>query len=163
MFQDEAGFPDNVTGDDAQFALPVDATLRLRMYRGDSFTFALQVFADPNTGELSAVGPNQPAPPGLVVQNLTGWRVWCTVKRNYGDPDNQAVTQLDNLALGGVTFALAVSGKLSVTIPAIATRAFPNWIQRLLVDLQGKDVAGTIRTIAAGLLSVIPDVTNAIT
>jgi hypothetical protein len=141
----------------------VSRRLRLAMYRGDSKSFTRQVLFNATTDEYRTIAPAlEQVPSGFAALNLTGWRVWFTVKYHYPDPDQSAVMQLDNLSLGGIVIATPATGVLVATTPPIATRLFPDSDMALVCDLQGKDASANIRTFDSGILVVSPDITNAI-
>lgn len=145
--------------------VPDQSALELVAYRGDTFTFTRQVYADQN-GNLTSVDPTNPEdipPPNFKVQDLTGWRVTCTIKRSYSDPDNQAVVQLDTATLGGVTIlSPAQLGKCQTSVPPLVSRGLPDWTTIMLVDLKGKDPSGNMRTLASGTIAFLPSVTSTI-
>lgn len=130
------------------------------MNRGDTLFFVDQVVQDLVTGQLSAVPAGQPLPSGAVPVDITGFSIWFTAKSEYPDPDNRAVAQLDNHALGGVVITQATLGKFSVTMPALATRDFPDSDVALVFDIQVEDLAGRVSTIEKDTLTVAPDVTR---
>lgn len=124
------------------------------MTRGDSLIF------DVNVVKASAGGGTSP-------QDITGWFLWCTLKRTYSDPDQLAVAQVTTApssvpAGGSLVIVLAVAGQARVSIPPIATRGFPDGPTTIVYDVQGRDPAGNIYTIEPGDIVVSPDVTNSI-
>jgi hypothetical protein len=126
------------------------------MFRGDTYVFQITVVQEPMT---RGAGPTS--------QNVTGWLFWCTLKRTVSDPDQLAVAQVtstptSNPAGGGIVFLNAPAGIIQVTIPAIATRGFPDGVVRLVGDVQGKDTFGNIWTVERFELDVEPDVTSTI-
>ena len=122
------------------------------MARGDTFIFQVQVLQPPAG-----------APPGTppVPTNITGWFLWFTAKYTYVDPDSRAVSALTS-ASSAVTITQPVSGTVVITMPPIATYAFPDGPVKLVYDVQGKDTSGNIYTIETGTITVYPDVTRAI-
>ncbi len=130
------------------------------MSRGDTLVFALQVFRDLTTNKLTS-WPINGAPPGNVAHPITGYTMWFTAKWYYTDPDNRAVSQLTN-ATAAITFTEATTGKALVTMPALATRAFPDGPVTLVYDVQVMDTDGNISTTEAGTILVTPDCTRAI-
>lgn len=123
--------------------------------RGDTIIFPFQVVTVGPGGGSSAV-------------NITGWGFWCTVKRNIHDPDRLAVAQITlttSYPAGGtitIVNEFAGQGQGQVSIPAIATRGFPDGVVRLVYDIQGQDTLGNIFTVESGTIDVDPDVTQAI-
>ena len=124
------------------------------MFRGDTLVFDVQVFQAPQFG----APPGTPTPP----QNITGWFMWFTAKFHASDADSQAVSQVTSAPLGGIVFVDALSGRAEITMPAIATRSFPDGPVALIYDVQTKDLLGRISTVDAGTLTVNPDATRAI-
>jgi len=124
------------------------------MRRGDSLIFPVQVVKTTPGGSMAP-------------QDLTGWFLWCTIKRTVSDPDPLAVAQVTTApssvpAGGSLALLVATAGQAQVSIPPIATRGFPDGRVRLVYDVQGKDGAGNIFTVEVGEIEVEPDVTNSI-
>lgn len=96
-------------------------------------------------------------------QNVTGWVFWFTVKRFATDPDEKALFQArsDDLS-GAVTIDVAVTGQITVRMPASVTRLFPDTPTRVVWDVQAKNVAGEIATIDEGRIKITPDITRAV-
>jgi hypothetical protein len=135
------------------------------MFRGDSLYFVDQVFQDPITGEMMTVpvtNPPSPPPPGKVPFNLTGCHVWVTVKYQWADVDAQAVLEVDNQALGGVTLG-TVQGQFTTLGPPAAFALQADSPVDLRLDIQVKDTTGRVTTVEWGKLTVSPDVTRATT
>jgi hypothetical protein len=89
------------------------------------------------------------------------------VKRTVSDPDQLAVAAVTTTPTsiplgGGITWVARTAGQALVTVPALATRSFPDGRVRLEYDVQGKDPSGNIFTVEDGAVIVRPDVTNAI-
>jgi|HubBroStandDraft_5_1064220.scaffolds.fasta_scaffold62542_2 hypothetical protein len=114
-------------------------------YRGDDFTFDL------------TIRHRNPQFPDACPQpvDLTGYVVWCALKYNFGDPDNQAAAFLSSPS-GGVTIVNVPLGLVSVTLPAIATYAFPDGKVRLYSTVKSKSPTGVVLTEEVGLLDVWP-------
>lgn len=95
-------------------------------------------------------------------QNVTGWIFWFTVKRFATDPDQNAIFQArsDDLS-GAVTIDVAVTGQVTVRMPAFSTRLFPDTPTRVVWDVQSKNVVGEIATVDEGKIKITPDVTRA--
>ena len=121
--------------------------------RGDTLLVPVQVLAVP-----SGLPPD--SQPQIV--DITGWKLWFTVKKYLADPDSLAVFQGTTVS-GDVVITAATSGKALCTMPAISTRALPDGVTRLIYDVQGKDLTGIISTVERGVITVTPDVTRAIT
>lgn len=96
-----------------------------------------------------------------VAQNITGWDLWFTAKHRVGDPDNQAVIQ-KRLSTGGISVVSAAAGTAFVALLPGDTSSLPATTVKLFADVQGKDGAGNIYTLQRGTLTVLADVTDAI-
>jgi len=129
--------------------------------RGDTLGFQIQALSNAQTGQYGAIWPGEPMPPNTAPVNLAGWRVIFTAKYEFPDWDNQAVWQLDNEMLGGVSTP-GTGGGVSVSGPAINTTGFGDGPVRLVYDVQGIDSSGNVHTFETGSLPVLPDVTRAI-
>lgn len=116
----------------------------LVMFRGDSFPYEFQIKRNE------------------VPVDLTGFTLWWTAKRYVSDPDQQAVSRLDNGLLGGVTIVDALQGKVRAVMPASATLLFPDTASNLFYDLQMKDLSGVVTTVDSGTIAVSADVTRTI-
>ena len=94
-----------------------------------------------------------------VRQDITGWTLWVTAKRAVADADGVAVFRLKT---GGQGIALTdpTAGLATAAIPAGATDGLEEETI-LYVDVQGKDGAGKVRTLASGTIVVVPDITRA--
>jgi hypothetical protein len=138
---------------------PSNTTCPKAIQRGDTLTFPFQVTVDPILGTLGTCIPNK-LPPDLVPQALTGWQLWFTLKLYYSDPDSQAVAQLDNMTLGGVTVTSAHQGLAKAVVPNTVTQTFPDGPVTLYYDIQAKDPAGNVTTLESGTTTVGPDVTR---
>jgi len=97
-----------------------------------------------------------------VAQNLTGWKVWWTVKQYVSDPDNQAVHfAASDDGSGDIAVSDAPNGKVAISMPPVKTVAFPDEAVTVVYDIQGKDAGGVVRTFEVGTIIVSPDVTRA--
>lgn len=99
---------------------------------------------------------------GAIIENITGWaKFWFTVKRKTTDAD-PGVFQLTSGS--GIALIDAPNGLLEVTVaPAnLADSSLLGYTTRLVFDLQGKDAAGNIWTLAAGTFLVKADSTRAV-
>lgn len=134
----------------------------LTMFRGDDAVLLRQVLVNPQTLQLVTIGPADPYPPGFASQIITGWYIVFTAKYQFPDPDNRAVWQGDTALLGGVTITFPVAGKYQITLPAAATRAFPDGPVVLVYDTK---ITSTFLptpetvTIESGTLTVAPSAT----
>jgi hypothetical protein len=133
-----------------------------KMRRGDTLFIKLQIFRDLNSGELSAIDQGDPYPIGpkggpMVPQDLTGFqRVLFTMKNFYADPDNRAIAQLDELALGGITITIATAGLLTIAVPPSTTGAFVDTVTTCIYDVRTKDATGNVQTVDAGTVEIDP-------
>lgn len=133
-----------------------------QLFRGDTLFFLDSVWMDVLTKAIFTVPVQNIPPPNASPYSLAGVRIWVTVKNYVPDPDAAAVMDLDNQALGGVTIISATQGTFSVTGPAQATIQFPDSPVPLEFDIQLKTATGEIYTIERGTLTVLPDITRAV-
>ena len=152
---------------DACVGKEVEPLTNRRARRGDSLVFTFQIVKNLATGQLMTViesGTIPPNfPPNSVPQDVTGFTVWFTLKRTTVDPDSQAVAQLDNVNIGGVTISNYAQGQGTVVVGPQATTNFPDGRVHLVYDIQVKDLGGNITTVESGTYCIGPDVTRAIT
>lgn len=123
-----------------------------RSYRGDTLTFQLTVYQPP---------PAQSAP-----QDLTGWFVQFTAKKQHADQDPQAVavSKTSGTAPNVVTFPFgAPRGILQVMVGPLNTITLGDGRVRLVYDVQIIDPAGNVTTVERGVWTVEPDVTRSTT
>lgn len=114
------------------------------MYRGDSFKLKLQVVDDQ----------------GAAV-DLTGAKVWATLKRNMTELDPQGIAQVfSNGTSPGITFPQITAGIVLVTFPPACTYYLPDDPVILYYDVQVRLADGTVGTVDLGTVNVIPDVTR---
>lgn len=116
---------------------------KLEMFRGDSqkYTFSVKV--------------NGAAPPG----GIAGWTFWMTAKTDLNDPDVDAVFQVLN-----VDFTIEDPDLAEVSVVILPTKTVDLPITAdttYLFDVQGKETAGAIHTLAFGTLKVRLDATRA--
>jgi hypothetical protein len=121
------------------------------MYRGDTYAFDIQVTKRSAGSEIG------------VPENITDWKLWFTAKRTYSDWDSMAAVRLSSEPNDGIIFIDPVNGKAEITIPPVKTVGYPDGPVVLVYDVQAKDTNGRIFTVEGGTLTVIPDVTRAIT
>jgi hypothetical protein len=95
--------------------------------------------------------------------NLAGALLWFTAKRRLSDTDAQAVLRLGSPGTGltGITITDSPNGAITVTVPAGATDALPDFTVTLYWDLQYRSAGGRVATANSGTLLVSPDVTRA--
>lgn len=116
---------------------------KLRMHRGDSASFDVRAYqAD-----------------GVTPQALTGATVWFSAKNRTTDDDTAAVIRKSTVG-GGVTIVDAAAGRARIDLAPADTSGFAGPVT-LLWDVQARDGAGAVRTLAYGRLFVEPDVTRA--
>lgn len=122
------------------------ATIAEQAYRGDTVTF--------DVINIKRGGVTVPFTAG-------GYSFWCTGKRAVTAADVDAVFQVTGTvgAKGSVT--APIDGKLSVKLLPPATSALAPVVTDLQVDVQYKDPAGDVWTVASGVLTILPDVTVA--
>lgn len=93
---------------------------------------------------------------GTAVDLSTWQKFYFTAKRSLSDADTDAVIRLTSM--DGLDITAAAAGVIYLVVPRSATVDLPARRARLYADLQGKDAAGQIVTLAAGLVTVLPDV-----
>ncbi len=120
------------------------------MFRGDALSFPVQV--------LTPAVPSLPNSP-LVPANITGWKMWATLKFYLSDPDVRAVSQVTQTG-GGIVFVQPLSGIAIVTFPTGATQNFPDGPVDLVYDVRAEDPAGNAKTIDFGTITVWPGSTR---
>ncbi len=128
------------------------------MYRGDSLILTRGV--NPKVFTITDTETCAPI-------DLTGSTVWFTVKSTLVEPDQQAIAALKSGVVstkGSVTILdqTQYRGQVKIVLDPSATINFPDGVVKLVYDVQWKDVDGIIRTIEAGIISVIPDATRAV-
>jgi hypothetical protein len=102
-----------------------------------------------------------------VVQDLSGWELWCTIKRDLALADDAAgvlqYTIGDGITVSDwvVDGSLRTGALLSVSIPHADTVSLTVG-QRYQYDVQGRSPAGLIYTLIRGEVSVLPEVTQAV-
>jgi hypothetical protein len=97
-------------------------------------------------------------------RDITGWLIWFTVKRYVSDPDNVAVFQArSDDGSGAVDIVQPLIGAVNLTMPALATRGFPDTPTTLTYDVQARDGLGTVVTVEEGSIRVEPHATASIT
>lgn len=122
------------------------------MYRGDTLEMSVQARrVDPRSG-------------AILPYNLTGAKVWITIKRAVDDGDTAALAQVSTVSStpvgGSVTIDPAPeSGWLDIVVPPAATLALPAVEQWLVYDVQLLDQLGRVKTILKGRIQILPDVT----
>jgi hypothetical protein len=96
--------------------------------------------------------------------NLSGVTIWFTAKPTPAEQDVDAPIRLDNADLGGVTvISPAAGGTFSATAPPVATVSFPDGDVVLEYDVQIQDTMGNLFTVEKGNLTVVADITRALT
>lgn len=95
--------------------------------------------------------------------NLTGAKVWFTVKPTYATFDTEAVVVANSDdGSGDVVITDAENGLVTCRMQPISTRSFPDGDVTLLYDVQVKDAAGDVSTVDEGTITVKPDLSRAI-
>lgn len=91
--------------------------------------------------------------------DLTGGKMWFTIKTNASVADGSATLQLSSPASGIVFSGTPTDGTATLTITAAQTAALVP--QTYYYDIQVKNSAGAITTLASGTLTVDADITQA--
>lgn len=119
----------------------------LQMFRGDSTEFVVPILRN-----------------GIPIDVGTLQNAWFTGKLAYAYADNLAIISRTLVPVGGISLIAPTSlGQLLVIMDPLQTRGLPDGPVKLVYDCQVKDAAGLIFTVDAGTLTVLPDVTRAIT
>lgn len=114
----------------------------LRVKRGDSTTIAIAAKKRD----------------GVTPQPLTGMTLRFTAKAHREDGDGSAVISKWSPS-GGITIDDAILGLATVTLAPSDTSGFTG-PRTLYWDVQMSDGAGSVKTLADGLLYVLPDITR---
>jgi hypothetical protein len=120
------------------------------MFRGDSRTIT-----------VAALQPD-----GVTAQNITGWTLWFTAKLAILDADGAAIFQKKTGGLG-ITITSGAGGLASIALAptdtdgTMATGTLTS--VDLFCDLQGKDGAGNVATLATGKLTILAEITRTTT
>jgi len=119
--------------------------MNFSMFRGDTSILNLAVTQD-----------------GVPV-NIAGATIWMTAKRSVEDPDTKAVFQAKTP--DDIEIVDGAAGLAKITIPAGATASVileHNQPLNLAYDVQIKTATGIVSTIDGGTVTLLPDVTRAI-
>lgn len=112
------------------------------MYRGDTPTIDIAVFADD----------------GVTPFDLTGCSVWYTAKRNKNDADADAVIQCDTTN-GQLTITNPTAGLIEA-VPLASDTASLTELTNLWDDVQVRTAADRTYTVYEGMLQIRLDVTR---
>lgn len=88
--------------------------------------------------------------------DLTGGKLYFTMKNNFTDADGSAIIALSSPA-SGIVITSAPTGAATFTITAAQSAAFV--VGSYKYDVQFKDVNGLIKTLVRGIVTVDYDVT----
>ena len=116
-------------------------SIKLEIYRGDEPTYILTI---------KNYGANV---------NLTGYKIWFTVKESYSDADDDAVIQMSSADVSEIEILDQTSYKGQVKIYLSKTETALLSQGTYVFDVQMKTSAGKILTVVAGDLIVKSDVT----
>lgn len=99
--------------------------------------------------------------------DLTGCKVWFTLKYRVQDSDAAALAQVTTDSSvpvgGGVTILDAKNGQIGIRVPPAATSGLADQTWELPYDIQVKDPTEDIATAETGTIIIDADVTRAIT
>lgn len=99
-----------------------------------------------------------------VVVDITGWKVWYTVKQSYAELDANATFRADTTdATGAVAITNGPAGEITVKMPPSATFGMADTDVTLYYDVQVKNLDDEVSTVDSGTIVVSPDVTRATT
>jgi hypothetical protein len=138
----------------------MSTTVNRELRRGDSLFFLDSAWKDLTTEDIFTVPAGQQPPPNSAPVDLTGAKIWFTVKNAVNDPDRAAVVSLFTPS-SGVAVLIAAQGTFSVTGDPNTFAAYGDMPVDFVFDLQLKEASGRITTIETGTLVVTPDVTRA--
>ena len=96
---------------------------------------------------------------GVSILDLTGAKLWFTIKTASTVADGSATLQLSSPASGIVLSGTPTDGTATMTMTAVQTAALTP--QSYVYDIQVKLSSGTIWTLASGTLTVNSDITQA--
>lgn len=94
------------------------------------------------------------------VVNISGAKIWFTVKKGYEDTDANAIFQLDSDTVTEIEITDAVAGKAVIYIKASDTSGLA--IRSYFFDIQIVETGREPRTLIIGMLIVRVDVTLSI-
>lgn len=120
-----------------------------KLIRGDTFELDITVYQ----------------PDGSTPFDLSGSKVWSTIKRQLSDADAQAVSRVDSVGTsiptgGSVTISpTPTDGTVNVRHPASCTLGFDPACTSLVYDVQIKDQYDRVFTVDHGTITLEPDVT----
>lgn len=120
---------------------PLSANGNLATTRGDSTIFYVTCTED-----------------GAAV-DLTGCKLWFTVKRNLSDLDVDAIIRRTTDTAMGIVVATPQTGIAVITLDPVQTVTLLR-AETLFWDIQVRTFAGLINTAASGLMDVALDVTR---
>jgi len=96
-------------------------------------------------------------------KNITGFKVWFTVKNQVNEPDTLAVFKAaSDDGSGHVTIVNASLGQVRCVMPSLFTQQLADAETVLFYDVQLRDASDEIITIEKGQLLVEPDVTRSV-
>lgn len=91
--------------------------------------------------------------------DLTGAKVWFTVKRNITDPDSSAVIQ--KISTGALSVVDPKMGLIRINLLTSDTSNLENsWYYSYIWDIKVLDTAGNLITTTYGSLGVVPGITG---
>ena len=96
-----------------------------------------------------------------IVQDITGWSFWFTIKRDNALPDEKALLQ--KTVGDGIQIVTPANGLIRITV-YLSDRTALNAGSNYKFDIQCKDSEGRIVTIsgAGGIIEILADTTHAI-
>lgn len=94
------------------------------------------------------------------VVDITGAKIWFTLKESYDDLDVNAAVQLTTDNAAEISITDATNGLAVIYIKNTHTSGLS--IRSYFMDVQIKEVDRELRTIVYGTMAVIPDVTLSI-
>lgn len=107
---------------------------------------------DTNTFQVTAIRANQ-------VVNLTGAKMWFTVKEHIWDQDDDAVLALNSVDdASQIVSSLPTSGQFQIQLTPADTDTLDRYAY--LYDVQVKEADGTVTTVQKGKLYLNKDVTR---
>ncbi|SRR5216684_1394898 len=131
--------------------------------RGDTILFYSAIYIEPD-GTVFTVPVTVPKimiPDNAVAYDLTNNRIIFTLKKSITDQDNQAVAQVDNKLLGGITVLFPLLGSFSVLVQPSKTTALPNNpTTPLAFDIKIIDPGGKVSTVETGTFTVVQNCTQ---
>ena len=117
----------------------------ITFYQGNSVDINLSVFRADNGAAF----------------DITGSKIWFTIKSAYTDPDSSALLQVTS-DTSAISFVNPTMGTAVISLTPASTQSLPTGVA-LRYDVQIKTAANKVYTITVDNVTVMPKVTDALT